>query len=255
MLRLPLFDKARLAFILVLAILYGFRMFPLQMTVISVVGIVSYILFITFIKKDTMDNGRRMRRTEALATAKVFLNDYQDIWKNLRLSNDNCYLILGADGVSIRGVEKKPDANFYRSFKVIKTNIHSMEEVWNMFCKNFSYNKTYDGLIEECKLYGLVVEEKLIENPMSAEGHKGSTKIGVKQDDVKKVDINNASQDELTDLPGISVIMAKKAIKRRSEIGGFKTVDEFLSYLNVQPAMADKLKPRLFLSEIFEEVK
>ena len=119
-----------------------------------------------------------------------------------------------------------------------------------MFCKNFSYNKTYDGLIEECKLYGLVVEEKLIENPMSAEGHKGSTKIGVKQDDVKKVDINNASQDELTDLPGISVIMAKKAIKRRSEIGGFKTVDEFLSYLNVQPAMADKLKPRLFLSEI-----
>ena len=85
---------------------------------------------------------------------------------------------------------------------------------------------------------------------MNAEGDKGSTKIGVKQEDVKKVDINNASQDELTDLPGISVIMAKKAIKRRSEIGGFKTVDEFLSYLNVQPAMADKLKPRLFLSEI-----
>ncbi len=250
MLRLPLFDKARLAFILVLAILYGFRMFPLQMTVISVVGIVSYILFITFMKKDTMDNGRRMRRTDALETAKVFLNNYQDIWKNLRLSNDNCYLILGADGVSIRGVEKKPEANFYRSFKVIKTNIHSMEDVWNMFCKNFSYNKTYDGLIEECKLYGLVVEEKLIENPMNAKGDKGSTKIGVKQDDVKKVDINNASQDELTDLPGISVIMAKKAIKRRSEIGGFKTVDEFLSYLNVQPAMADKLKPRLFLSEI-----
>ena len=149
MLRLPLFDRARLAFILILAIFYGFRMFPLQMTVISLVGIVSYILFITFMKKDTMDNGRRIRRTDALATAKVFLNDYQDIWKNLRLSNDNCYLILGADGVSIRGVEKKPEANFYRSFKVIKTNIHSMEDVWNMFCKNFSYNKTYDGLIEE----------------------------------------------------------------------------------------------------------
>lgn len=261
MLRLPLFDKARLAFILVLAILYGFRMFPLQMTVISVVGIVSYILFITFIKKDTMDNGRRMRRTDALETAKVFLNNYQDIWKNLRLSNDNCYLILGADGVSIRGVEKKPEANFYRSFKVIKTNIHSMEEVWNMFCKNFSYNKTYDGLIEECKLYGLVVEEKLLENPMVTgvnqgvnQGNKsreqGSAQIDIKQDDIKKVDINNASQEELTDLPGISVIMAKKAIKRRSEIGGFKTVDEFLSYLNVQPAMADKLKPKLFLSEI-----
>lgn len=246
-----LVDKTRLAIILIISILYGFRMYPLQMTVISIVVIVSYILFITFVKKDTMDNGRRMRRTDALETAKVFLNDYQDIWKNLRLSNDNCYLILGADGVSIRGVEKKPEANFYRSFKVIKTNIHSMEEVWNMFCKNFSYNKTYDGLIEECKLFGLVVEEKLLENPVGAARNKGvNTKIDIKQDDLKKVDINNASQEELTDLPGISVIMAKKAIKRRSEIGGFKTVDEFLSYLNVQPAMADKLKPKLFLSEI-----
>ena len=65
----------------------------------------------------------------------------------------------------------------------------------------------------------------------------------------KKVDINKATAEELTNLSGVSVIMAKKAIKRREEIGGFKTVDEFLSYLNIQSTMADKLKSNLTVSE------
>ena len=127
MLKIPLFDKARLVSILILAILYGFYVFPLQMTVVSVVGIASYILFITFVKKDIIDSGRRKRREEALDCAKAFLNNYQDIWKNQRLSNEKCYLTLGADGLSIRGTEKNPDVDFYRVFKVIKSNVHTME--------------------------------------------------------------------------------------------------------------------------------
>ncbi len=232
-------DKESLIGILILAIFISFRMFPLQAAIISIVGLVGYALFITITNGTTFSRGKKTRRVEALRKAKVFLGYYSDIWKNLKLSNPHCYLNLGSDGKTIVGTEKNTESDFYRTFKVLKSNVHDIDEVWNMFCKNFTYNHTYEGLKEECRLYKLIIEETLVSNPKNNE-----------KPDVAKVDINNATLDELTNLSGISVIMAKKAIKRREDIMGFKTVDEFLSYLNVQPKIAENLKPILYLTEI-----
>ena len=248
--RNTLYDKYRLAIILILAFFYSFRMFPLQAMIISVVCILGYIVFITFTNNNSIAQGKTLRRKEALAKADVFLGYYSDIWKNLKLSNTNCYLTLASNGTTIRGTEKNKESDFYRTFKVIKSNVHAMDEVWNMFCKNFSYNKTYDGIVEDCKLYDLVIEETILQKSEIISAKSNLIKVEKKELIPEKVDINNASVEELTDLPGISVIMAKKAIKRREDIMGFKTIDEFLSYLNVQPTVAENLKPILYLTEI-----
>ena len=51
----------------------------------------------------------------------------------------------------------------------------------------------------------------------------------------KKVllDINSCTEDELAELPGVGLILAKEAIKIRSQKGSFASVDEFIEKLNV----------------------
>ena len=46
----------------------------------------------------------------------------------------------------------------------------------------------------------------------------------------------------MTALPGVSIVMAKRAVKRREEIGGFKTIEDFFSFLNLKPHMQEQLR-------------
>ena len=61
----------------------------------------------------------------------------------------------------------------------------------------------------------------------------------------EKTDINNCSEIELTELPGISIVLAKKIIKRREEINGFKSVEDFFVFLKLKPHMENQLKSRI----------
>lgn len=55
------------------------------------------------------------------------------------------------------------------------------------------------------------------------------------------VDINNCNKEELTKLPGITIIDAKRAIERREAQGEFGSVDEFIEYLGIKPHFAVKI--------------
>lgn len=237
--------KLRLIGIVVAAIIYSFLTFPIPSIVISVVLIVGYIVFTYYTRNNVVDQGKINRRKSALYGARVFLGHYDDIWNNLRLSNSYCYLCL-VDEMTIIGTEKNPDGGSYRSFKVLKSNVHAWVEVWNLFCINFGHNKTYDGLVEDCRRFKLVIEEKVIEVPVKNIIPQKAETMHPKG----LVDINNASESDLTALPGISVIMAKKVIKKREEIGGFKSVDEFFLYLNIKPHMQTQLTKLVCIKEM-----
>ncbi|MBR6162721.1 helix-hairpin-helix domain-containing protein [bacterium] len=66
-----------------------------------------------------------------------------------------------------------------------------------------------------------------------------------------KIDINSASEEELKELPGINIILAKKIIKRREETGGFKNFNEFVNYTKV----TDDIQKQLFPVIIFKEME
>ena len=154
-------QKMRLIGTAIALLILLFTMFPIPSIVISVVCIFSYVCFTYFSKKNVVDSGTTSRRKAALYAAKAFLGHYDDIWSNLKLSNQYCYISM-IDEMTIIGVEKNPDGGDYRTFKVVKSNVHDWIELWNMFCINFSYNKTYEGLIEDCRRYNLVVDRKSV---------------------------------------------------------------------------------------------
>ena len=226
-------------------IVYLFIMFPIPAIVISVVLIIGYVCLTRANTRNTIEYGQELRRREALRTAKIYLSPYKDIWKNLKLSNKYCSLKLGVDGLTITAAEKSTGGRAYRTFRVIESRVHAMQDLWDMFCISFSHNTTYDGLVNDCKLYQVVVEERIIGDPKTLNIQTVQQKsIPAKKPlkPVEKTDINNASEVELTALPGISIVMAKKIIKKREEIGGFKNINDFFLFLKLKPHMKEQLK-------------
>ena len=236
------YQSFRLIIGLIACFIMLFRLAPVPTLITFAAILLAFLFFRLYMPHKTAENGRTARREAALRKAKVFLAPYDDIWRDLRLSNSHCYLTLGIDGMSIEGVEKINKGNAFRTFKVLKSNVHDWEELWNMFCKSFSYNKSYDGLLEDCRRFKLVVEEKLLEK---------YTEPPVKN--LPKTDINNCTEEEIAALPGISVIIAKKAVKRREETGGFKSIDEFFALLNLKPHMQEQLRDLIYAGQVPEK--
>lgn len=222
----------RLIGVVVIALFYGFFTYPIPSIIISVIAILCYLLFINIRKNEHTPEDEMIRRI-ALNTAQIYLSPYTDIWKNLKLSNKYCSLSLGDDGVTITCREKIEN---HRSFKIISSKTHNPNDVWDIFCRNFDHYKTYDGLKQDCRIYQL----KIIENRISATNSNRQINDNLKPKE--KIDINNASEVEITSLPGISIVIAKKLIKKREEIGGFKNTHEVFLYLKLKPHMENQLK-------------
>jgi len=195
----------------------------------------------------TYSAGESEQRRAALREASIYLAPYKNIWRDLRLSNKYCSLILEHDGVTIRCIEKvKP----YRKLQVIRTPIHTHRELWNMFCIYFAHNKSYNGVKEDCQRYGASIIETIgmteNEEKIPTEKNTNTPNVGNNiNESNEKTDVNNCSEIELTELPGISIVIAKKIIKKREEIGGFKTVEEFLNYIKLKPHMENQLRTRI----------
>lgn len=209
----------------------------------------------------------RRRRNEALNRAKIFLLPYKDIWRNITLSNKYCSLRLRDDGKTIIGVEKIRSVGMKgRKFTIVNPGVIDSNELFNLFCKNFEYNTSYDSLVEICnRCRAVIVEdippEQTFDQTMSSEkkqpqayvqNNKSNVIPGPKKElsEEEKTDINNCSEIELTALPGISIVISKKIIKRREEIKGFKSVDDFLKFVNLKPNITNQLRELVIVKKM-----
>ncbi len=232
----------------VVGLVYCFFMYPIPAIIISVILIICYLIYINMRKKAHSPE-EEMRRQIALTTAKIYLSPYTDIWRNLKLSNKNCSLSLGTDGVTITCREK---FGSYRTFRIVSSKVHNEADVWNLFCRNFDHTKTYDGLKNDCRLYQLtIIESQSSIKTVYSKNENTVNNIKPKE----KIDINNASEVEITALPGISIVMAKKLIKKREEIGGFKNTHEVFLYLKLKPHMENQLRDLICVNKMQGSVK
>lgn len=209
-------------------------------------GLLIYVAYIDIRSKNEHTSEDELIRRMALNTAKIYLSPYTDIWKNLKLSNKYCSLYLGNDGVTITCREKIGN---HRSFKIISSKIHNPKDVWDIFCNNFDECKRYDGLKQDCRIYQL----NIIESRISAINSNSKSRNKLKSKE--KIDINNASEVEITALPGISIVLAKKLIKKREEIGGFKNTHEVFVYLKLKPHMENQLKDLICVNKMKGSLK
>lgn len=92
------------------------------------------------------------------------------------------------------------------------------------------------------------LEEEINKGQKEKSGSKSTTKSS-------PVDINSCSIEELTELPGFSLILAKKAITYRQENNGFTSVDEFCRIVGVKPHFIAQITDKIVCGSTVEQSK
>lgn len=64
-----------------------------------------------------------------------------------------------------------------------------------------------------------------------------------------KVNINSATVQQLTMLPGIGEIKATRIIEVREELGGYTSIDELLNVEGIGNALLEGIKPYIIIGE------
>ncbi|MGD6818476.1 ComEA family DNA-binding protein [Metabacillus sp. 84] len=62
------------------------------------------------------------------------------------------------------------------------------------------------------------------------------------------IDVNTASEQELASIPGIGVILAKKAVTVRNQSGAFDSADHFGEQLGLKPHVLERIRPYIKVS-------
>ncbi|MDR2712508.1 MAG: helix-hairpin-helix domain-containing protein [Clostridiales bacterium] len=63
----------------------------------------------------------------------------------------------------------------------------------------------------------------------------------------QKINLNTASEHQLTSLPGVGVALAKRAVEIRTQIGGFISVEDFIQRLALMPHFAVQIENLAFI--------
>lgn len=71
------------------------------------------------------------------------------------------------------------------------------------------------------------------------------SEIRIENTGIKKVDVNSCSEQELSIVPGIGIILSKKAIDIRNEKGDFHSIEEFIELVGIRAANIERVKPYL----------
>ena len=195
-------------------------------------------------------------RDYALQNVKLFLAPYNSIWSNLRISNKYVTLRLGSDGRSISFSEKfNPHNSVHSRFcRITGSTVYNDQILWDMFCLSFDHQTTYDRMIELCLTFKASYKEdiyigtKVINRPEKIPVEK--TKNDISESETTLVDINNASEIEITALPGISIVLAKKLVQKREAIRGFKSVEDVLKFLKMKPHMEKQLRNKICVNKM-----
>ena len=204
---------------------------------------------------------RRNRRINALKTAASYIKPYEKIFGNHTLSNKHCSLSLNAKNRTITLMSAVYNVHGRKMAATTQDFSVDIDEFFDTIAEVFSYNTTYDGLLSTLKTvatvkevpYKIRKESAQAQNknrPQPAQNAQNAEKtvtIDLKNRDFldlndELLDINSCSEAELTALPGINIVMAKKIINYRETKHPFKSTDEFFKIMKIKPHFAKQLE-------------
>ena len=197
----------------------------------------------------------RMRRREALRYAKSFVSPYRSLFGKLILSNKYCKIIFSTEKnvtkffCMSKEYNTKNELPFFEARAVEKTVWN--DEFFNSLCFNFSYNTRLENihnvfsnnkfLLDDAN-YDVSKPQIQSANTLKPNLQPDSSNDNTVQQLLEQINVNSATEAELTALPGINIIMAKKIIKQRDHKGEFKSVNDFMSFLKVKPHFEKQLR-------------
>ena len=199
----------------------------------------------------TMDYIRMfIRRRRALSKAKRFIKRKRH---NITLKNSNVILMFDTKFKTFVLLDIK---NTKRSASVIwaeqeinmqdlmdySTEVDTeMEKTFDNICRSFNEISNYLGILQILKQRFKNVKENNPKQEVKPVESEIKEQTQIIQPPKDKVNINSLSEKELAELPGISIIQAKRIIDRINFKGNFNSLDEFYNEMKIKSHFQKKL--------------
>lgn len=175
------------------------------------------------------------------------------------LCNDNCMVkytpnekIVVTDNINCKHDQY--------AFTVTRYDVKNINKCWNDICRLFdeyTYLKMlanyFDSFYSENS-----VRLNLVKKYMPQD--ESDTITQIPQEPVistpkAKININAASAQEISELPGLNLIMAKKAIDFRNKHNGFSDEEEFFNATGVKDFFKSKIKPMIKIEKSIQQLQ
>ena len=207
-------------------------------------------------KKFVPLNQREVNRQFALQKAKPFLKKYTEFMGEHCLANENCKVNLIIEGKNKKIVCISKKATREGKIKILTANVnidfedmynytldYVVDSIWDTLCTNFSAITVYENIYEALTVALLEVQESELPMPKGTKTQKVYDSVSNTQIRTNNLlNINTATEAELLALPGVNIVIAKKAIKYIERTGGFKSVNEFIEKMKVKDIFVDQIK-------------
>ena len=186
-----------------------------------------------------------MRRRRALKRSKNFVRKEERAYK---LENRFVIVAFNEKEEILRAYNKK---NFKDTIEINLSLIDytiftvgdsPINQKFDEICMYFDSKTSYFKIANDLKMHFKVKETKA-----KIEEKKYEVDLGATNDNL--LDINTASEKDITALPGVSIILAKKIIKYRNEKGGFESLDEFYKEMKIKPHFIEQLNNQICTKE------
>ena len=115
-----------------------------------------------------------------------------------------------------------------------------------IFLKVFKYTTTYHGILSFLQKHNIDI--------LTNDSNKKCTK-NIQPNNRKKnleIDINNASEEEIAKIPGVTIVQAKKVIKYIQINNGFKTKEEFIKFLKPTQRLVQTIEDSVIIQEVHQ---
>lgn len=198
---------------------------------------------------------RQENRSIALQKAQLFIKPYKVLMGEHCLTNEYVKVNLV--------IEKNGDRKIVCVNKIVKNGKRKMftgginpdfvkyylqpkdyvvDYLWDSICMGFTYTTVYENI------YNTVITAMLLVNESEiAASEKSVSKINIKNENL--LNINRATEAELLALPGVNVIMAKKAIKYIEKNGEFDSVEDFIQKMKIKDTFVEQIKAITYVSQ------
>lgn len=205
---------------------------------------------------------RKTNRHKALQKAKAFLKPYKELMGEHCLANENCKVNLVIDNgekkiicinkrITDKNQRKLFTAKIAKDFTEIYTYTvdYVVDNLWDILCDNFSYTTVYENIFSALSAGMLDIKESSIivknNNNQIQQIYDSVSNTHIRTNNL--LNINTATEAELTSLPGVNVVIAKKAVKHIEKTGGFTSIEEFIYKMKIKEIFEEKIKEMAYV--------
>ena len=197
-------------------------------------------------------------RRHALAKASPFLKSYTDPMGELCLANENCKVSIAIENKNYKKIicisKTVAKDNTRKILTAVATRAYEtfysmpynqvVDNLFDLICENFTYTTVYENIYSALTTGMLEVKESVIVVPVQKNKtqkiYDKVTNTSIRTNNL--LNINTATEAELSALPGVNIVTAKKTIKYIESNGPFETVDEFIEKMKIKNVFAQQIK-------------